>query len=86
LDGVPGAGKTEVYFQAVAEALRRGRQVLVLLPEIALSAQWLERFRQRFGAAPVEWHSDLSHGQRRGNWRAVAEGKAKVVVGARSAL
>ena len=86
VDGVPGAGKTEVYFQAVAKALRQSRQVLVLLPEIALSAQWFERFRRRFGAAPVEWHSDLTQGQRRANWRAVAEGGAKVVVGARSAL
>jgi len=86
LDGVPGAGKTEVYFQAVAEALRKGQQVLVLLPEIALSAQWLERFRRRFGAAPVEWHSDLTHAQRRAAWRAVAAGNAHVVVGARSAL
>lgn len=86
LDGVPGAGKTEVYFHAVAEALRQGRQVLVLLPEIALSAQWMERFRKRFGHPPAEWHSDLTQGQRRATWRAVAENRAKVVVGARSAL
>ncbi len=86
LEGVPGSGKTEVYFQAVAAALKRGRQVLVMLPEIALSAQWLARFFGRFGAPPVEWHSDLSPGQRRLAWRAVAEGRAKVVVGARSAL
>ena len=86
LDGVTGSGKTEVYFEAVAEALRRNRQVLVLLPEIALSAQWFERFRARFGAAPAEWHSDLTRGQRRRIWRAVAEGRARVVVGARSAL
>jgi primosomal protein N' (replication factor Y) len=86
LDGVPGAGKTEVYFQAVAAALRRGRQVLVLLPEIALGAQWLQRFRARFDAVPAEWHSDLSERERRHHWRAVAEGRACVVVGARSAL
>ncbi|MBT6093497.1 MAG: primosomal protein N' [Rhodospirillaceae bacterium] len=86
LDGVPGAGKTEVYFHAVAAALRQGKQVLVLLPEIALSAQWMERFRARFGHPPAEWHSDLTQGQRRATWRAVAEGKAGVVVGARSAL
>jgi primosomal protein N' (replication factor Y) len=86
LDGVPGAGKTEVYFQAVAAALRQGRQVLVLLPEIALSAQWMERFRVRFGHPPAEWHSDLTQSQRRATWRAVAEGRAGVVVGARSAL
>lgn len=86
LDGVPGSGKTEVYFEAVAEALVQGGQVLVLLPEIALSAQWLERFQSRFGAAPSVWHSDLTIAQRRNTWRDVAGGKAKVVVGARSAL
>jgi len=86
LDGVPGSGKTEVYFQAMAEALKQGRQVLVLLPEIALSAQWLTRYRQRFGVDPAVWHSDLTARQRRHTWRAVAEGRAKVVVGARSAL
>ncbi|MDA0305481.1 MAG: primosomal protein N' [Proteobacteria bacterium] len=86
LDGVPGSGKTEVYFQAVAEALKQGGQVLVLLPEIALSAQWLTRFRQRFGALPGEWHSDLTAAQRRRTWRAVAGGDTQVIVGARSAL
>jgi len=86
LDGVPGSGKTEVYFQAVAEALRLGKQVLVLLPEIALSAQWLARFENRFGVEPGVWHSDLTMGQRRRTWRAVIEGRVPVVVGARSAL
>ncbi|HER25819.1 MAG TPA: primosomal protein N', partial [Rhodospirillales bacterium] len=86
LDGVPGAGKTEVYFQAVAEALKQGRQALVLLPEIALSAQWMARFIARFGAEPMLWHSDLSPAQRRDTWRHVAAGRARVVVGARSAL
>ncbi len=86
LDGVTGSGKTEVYFEAAAAALAAGRQVLVLLPEIALSAQWLSRFEKRFGAPPVEWHSDLTGAQRRDAWRAVAAGKARVVVGARSAL
>jgi len=86
LDGVTGSGKTEVYLEAVAEALEAGRQVLVLLPEIALTAQWLDRFRLRFGVAPAQWHSDLSQRQRRTAWRAVAEGEAQVVVGARSAL
>ena len=86
LDGVPGSGKTEVYFQAIAEALKQGGQVLVLLPEIALGAQWLKRFKARFAAAPGEWHSDLTAAQRRFTWRAVAEGKVRVVVGARSAL
>jgi len=86
LDGVPGSGKTEVYFQAIAETLKRGRQALVLLPEIALSAQWLQRFRARFDAAPAVWHSDLGGRERRATWRAVADGQARVVVGARSAL
>lgn len=86
LDGVTGSGKTEVYFEAIAAALEAGREVLVLLPEIALSAQWLERFRDRFGATPAEWHSDLPPGTRRRAWRAVAEGRVKVMVGARSAL
>ncbi|MDH5748446.1 MAG: primosomal protein N', partial [Rhodospirillales bacterium] len=86
LDGVPGSGKTEVYFHAVAEALKQNRQVLVLLPEIALSAQWLSRFQARFGCEPAVWHSDLTASRRREIWRAVAEGRAHVVVGARSAL
>jgi primosomal protein N' (replication factor Y) len=86
LDGVTGAGKTETYFAAVAAALAAGKQVLVLLPEIALSAQWLARFRRRFAALPAEWHSDVSHTARRDTWRAVAAGRAPVVVGARSAL
>ncbi len=86
LDGVTGSGKTEVYFEAIAAALAAGRQALVLLPEIALSAQWLERFEDRFGVAPALWHSDLTSAQRRATWRAVARGNAPVVVGARSAL
>lgn len=86
LDGVPGAGKTEVYFEAIAAALAAGRQVLVLLPEIALTAQWLRRFEDRFGALPSPWHSGLTSLERRETWRAVAEGRVGVVVGARSAL
>lgn len=86
LDGVTGSGKTEVYFEAIAETLRAGRQSLVLLPEIALTAQFLERFAARFGCPPVLWHSDIGSLGRRRAWRAVAEGAAKVVVGARSAL
>ncbi len=86
LEGVAGAGKTEVYFEAVAAALRRGRQALILLPEIALTAQWMQRFEARFGARPLAWHSDLPAGERRTGWRAIAEGEAQVVVGARSAL
>jgi len=86
LDGVTGSGKTEVYFEAIAEALRLDRQVLVLLPEIALTEPFLQRFEKRFGVAPVAWHSGLRQSERRRAWRAVASGQAKVVVGARSAL
>ncbi len=86
LDGVTGSGKTEVYLEAVAACLREGRQALVMLPEIALSSQWIERFQRRFGVAPAVWHSDLASRVRKITWQAVAEGKAPVVVGARSAL
>jgi len=86
LDGVTGSGKTEVYFAAIAAALERGQQALVMLPEIALSAQFLQRFAQRFGAPPAQWHSDLGHAERRDTWRGVADGTIPVVVGARSAL
>ncbi|MGZ8348994.1 MAG: primosomal protein N' [Allosphingosinicella sp.] len=86
LDGVTGSGKTEVYFEAIAEALRRGRQTLVLLPEIALTEPFLKRFAARFGCDPVAWHSGLRQSQRRRAWRSIATGDARVVVGARSAL
>src|SRR4029077_9992166 len=86
LDGVTGSGKTEVYLEAVAECLRQGRQALVLLPEIALSSQWLERFERRSGVARWVWNPALTARARRVSWRAVAEGAAPVVVGARSAL
>ncbi len=86
LDGVTGSGKTEVYFEAIAEAIRRGQQTLVLLPEIALTEPFLKRFQARFAAEPVAWHSGLRQSQRRRAWRAIAHGEAKVVVGARSAL
>tara|TARA_R110002095_G_scaffold118651_5_gene103365 strand:+ start:1209 stop:3458 length:2250 start_codon:yes stop_codon:yes gene_type:complete len=86
LDGVTGAGKTEVYFEAVAEALKAGKQVVIMLPEIALSNAFLERFKTRFGCAPALWHSHLTPAQRRTAWRGVAQGDTRVVVGARSAL
>ncbi len=86
LDGVTGSGKTEAYLEAIAECLRQGRQALILLPEIALSSQWLSRFERRFGAAPAVWHSELGAKRRRIAWRAVAAAEAPVVVGARSAL
>jgi len=86
LEGVTGSGKTEVYFEAVAEALRTGRQSLILMPEIALTAQFLDRFAARFGVKPAEWHSGITPRQRERLWAGVASGEARVVVGARSAL
>ncbi len=86
LDGVTGSGKTECYFEAVARAIEQGKQTLVLLPEIALTENFLRRFEQRFGVPPVLWHSSLKATERRRAWRAIASGEAQVVVGARSAL
>lgn len=87
LEGVTGSGKTEVYFEAIAEILKNpDSQVLVLLPEIALTNQLLDRFEKRFGARPIEWHSDLGKAERRRAWRSVIAGEARIVVGARSAL
>jgi primosomal protein N' (replication factor Y) len=88
LDGVTGSGKTEVYLEAAAEALRGGptAQVLVLLPEIALTQAAMARFEARFGVTPVEWHSAISQKARRRAWREIAAGRARLVVGARSAL
>ena len=86
VDGVTGSGKTEVYFEAVAQAIRHNKQVLILMPEIALTAQFLDRFAARFGVRPAEWHSELAPRKRARTWTAVAEGKVSVVVGARSAL
>ena len=86
LDGVTGSGKTECYFEGIAEALRLDRQVLVMLPEIALTENFLRRFEARFGTPPVLWHSSVKASERRRAWRAVASGEAQVVVGARSAL
>jgi primosomal protein N' (replication factor Y) len=86
LDGVTGSGKTEVYFEAVAENIRRKRQTLILMPEIALTAQFLDRFSSRFGVRPAEWHSQISPRRRARTWAAVAANEVSVVVGARSAL
>ncbi len=86
LDGVTGSGKTEVYFEAVAEIIRRGKQSLILMPEIALTGQFLDRFEARFGVRPLEWHSELTPRTRARNWAAISAGEAPVVVGARSAL
>ena len=86
LDGVTGSGKTEVYFGAVARAMVLGQQVLILVPEIGLTSQWLGRFERRFGVKPAKWHSALGNRERIDTWKAVIEGRAKVLVGARSAL
>ena len=86
LEGVPGSGKTEVYLEAVIAALDRGEQVLVLLPEIALTAELLGRFARRFSQEVATWHSELGSARRRRLWRRIAEGKEPVVIGARSAL
>jgi len=86
LHGVTGSGKTEVYLEAVAECLRAGAQALVLLPEIALTQEFLTRVEARFGARPAEWHSGVTLTERRRVWRMAAEGGVGLVVGARSAL
>ncbi|MEO6014893.1 MAG: primosomal protein N' [Devosia sp.] len=86
LDGVTGGGKTEVFFEAVADTLRAGRQAMILLPEIALTHTFLERFSRRFGTRPAEWHSDMTPSQRSRTWRGINSGEVRAVVGARSAL
>jgi len=86
LDGVTGSGKTEVYFEAVAAALDKGKQVLILIPEIALTGGFLERFSARFGGRPAEWHSEVTPRMRERVWRGVATGAVRAAIGARSAL
>lgn len=86
LDGVTGSGKTEVYFEAAARAFEQGGQVLILVPEIALTQAGLSRFEKRFGVKAAEWHSNMGDVARRRVWREVANGRAQLVVGARSAL
>lgn len=86
LDGITGSGKTEVYLEAIHHALNANKQVLVLLPEIALTNQMLARFERRFGKAPLLWHSDVSPTFKRQTWQAILKGEAQVIVGARSAL
>ncbi len=86
LKGITGSGKTEVYLEAVAACLRAGRQALVLLPEIALTSEFLTRVEARFGAKPAEWHSGVTMTERRRAWRMIGQGAAQLVVGARSAL
>jgi primosomal protein N' (replication factor Y) (superfamily II helicase) len=86
LEGVTGSGKTEVYFEAIAETLRQGRQALILMPEIALTAEFRKRFENRFGSEPAEWHSGIATGRKDRIWQGVADGSVPVVAGARSAL
>ena len=88
LDGVTGSGKTEVYFDVISHFLQEHKtgQILVMLPEIALTPQWTERFKKRFGFEPHAWHSSVTEKQRRETWWAALEGEARVIVGARSAL
>ena len=86
IDGVTGSGKTEVYFEAVADTIRNKRQTLILMPEIALTTQFLNRFEKRFGVRPAEWHSQLTGRKRARTFAAIVENEASVIVGARSAL
>ena len=86
LDGITGSGKTQVYFDSVLRAYNNGKSVLLMMPEIALTAQFIDRFKNRFGAPPVVWHSNLTSARRRDIWRGVARGDIRVVVGTRSAL
>ena len=86
LDGITGSGKTQVYFDSVLRAYENGNSVLLMMPEIALTAQFIDRFEKRFGAPPVVWHSNLTSARRRDIWRGVARGDIRIVVGTRSAL
>ena len=86
LDGITGSGKTQVYFDSVLRAYNAGKSVLLMMPEIALTAQFIDRFEKRFGAPPVVWHSNLTSARRRSIWRGVACGDIRIVVGTRSAL
>ncbi len=86
LDGVTGSGKTEVYLDAIADCLARGRQALVLVPEIGLTPQMLARFQQRLGVPVHALHSGLNDNERARTWWAAAKGEARVIVGTRSAV
>jgi len=86
LDGVTGSGKTEIFFEAVAQSIKMDKQCLILLPEIALTQPFLKRFEARFGVQSACWHSGMKQSERRRTWRAVTNGHAKVLIGARSAL
>ena len=86
LDGVAGSGKTIVYLESIKSLLDKGKQILVLVPEITLTTQFLETFQGIFGSIPAQWHSSLTPKQRRIIWKDIIRGKIKVIVGARSAL
>ncbi len=86
LDGITGSGKTQVYFDSTMRAYNKGKSVLLMMPEIALTAQFMTRFENRFGAPPVVWHSNLTSARRREIWRGVLSGEIRIVVGTRSAL
>ena len=86
LDGVTGSGKTEVYFEAISKVIKKGNQALIMLPEISLTEQWLQKFYQRFGVEPILWHSSIGKKDRVNAWKKISTGQVKVVVGARSSL
>lgn len=86
LDGITGSGKTQVYFDSAWRAYEKGKSVLLMMPEIALTAQFISRYQKRFGAPPVIWHSNLTAARRREIWRGVLQGKIRMIVGTRSAL
>ncbi|WP_027090954.1 primosomal protein N' [Cohnella thermotolerans] len=86
LHGVTGSGKTEIYLQAIQKCLERGKEAIVLVPEIALTPQMVERFKSRFGERVAVLHSRLSNGERYDEWRKIRDGRAQVAVGARSAI
>jgi primosomal protein N' (replication factor Y) len=86
LDGITGSGKTQVYFDAAMQVYQAGKSVLLMMPEIALTAQFIHRFADRFGHPPIVWHSNLTPAKRRDIWHGVVSGKIKIVVGTRSAL
>ena len=86
LDGVPGSGKTETYFQTVKTCLDEGKQILILLPEISLTPDWEKRFHQSFSFAPLVWHSGITKTKKKQIWLSALNSSAGVIVGARSAL
>lgn len=86
LDGITGSGKTEIYFHLIEDTLNKGKQALIMFPEILLTSQMMQRFEQRFGFSPTLWHSGITEAQKRNNFLSIARGDAKIIIGARSAL